>query len=281
MINNIIYNNFVRLFIKYRHTAPMDLTAEKTYKIALFTSVYTPDEEEYNTFYDLQLNGYEVEDENESYEAGGSYIKFTSVDPTEVDGNKVIYSAGNVTWTDTEIQDACYAIIYRESDGLLISCHDFGHSITTDHDDIVIDWENVPTIVFSAESEDEEKQIDSDLNLISDFALENRVITLTFKNLGVIFTDDLGKDDPYPKEIPNILPIEYLKAETFVEGGEYYYLNNKGEYKRVQEPVEENLDDYYVKSVQKQEDILNSMSYVTMMPETMVDNIFDDVVGED
>lgn len=205
---NIIYNKFAKLFIDRENDDPIDLTTPNTYKMALFNDSYEVDVDCIDSFYDLQLtNRFEVQDSNESYEEGGKYVTFTSMDRDNEADTTLKYTIGLVRWKNTKISNAKYAIIYREDDGLLISCHDFNRVISTDDEDISLDWKDVPTLIITSQAEDDIYEVDQDLNLISLNGVANRTLSNVFKDLGVIFTDDLGDDeDAYPKEIPSVLP---------------------------------------------------------------------------
>lgn len=284
---NIVYNKFTEYFIKgynnINNYEPINLEETDTYKIALLNSGYVPNSNDIWSFSDLQNTGYEVTDSNDSYETGGDYITFTDLGKNNESDTTLKYSAGTVRWTDTCISDACSAIIYRESDGLLISCHTFDRAYNTDGDDIVIDWKDIPTLIIKNMSEDDIYTMDYSLNIISNNAVANRTITNIFKDLGVVFTDDLGDESsPYPKEIPAILPEdEYEKATgEFDPEGTYYKLENNT-YVLVSEPIEEEFDNYYVFLKSYSDDWANSLTYVTTLKNQDVDNIFNEILEEE
>lgn len=278
-MNNIIYNNFKKEFIENRHTNPIDLTLPHKYCVALFNSLYKPESEEGNTFYDLQNKGrYEVEDLFEIYEPGGKEITFRLCESEN--NNQISYTANNVYWEDTKIFDARYAIIYIKDTGMLISCHDLGQSVSTDDENLLINWGDASVLTFTIDPEKEEI-IDNNLSTKSENALQNKTVTDAFKNLGVIFTDDLNDamDDPYRKDIPSILPENYVKADTFEEGQEYY-INIDLEYIYVPHPVAEEIGKYYTKHYTEKENFLNTISYITTLKKNDIDTAFNEVIGE-
>ena len=208
MTNNFIYSNFIKAFLKNRATNPINLEEAKTYKMAIFNSKYTPDEDTEYTFYNLQdhEDEYEVVDLNDSYEAGGSYIKFTDMDKDQYgrrDESAIAwrYNISDVSWKNVDIADATYAITYRESDGLLISCHEF-KSLNIKNGNFNITWISSPAITIASDTPKGSITVDSNFDLSSNNPLENKSITDMFKNLGVVFTNSEGE----PEDVPIVYP---------------------------------------------------------------------------
>lgn len=289
-MQNVIYNKFTELFIKGLNEIggyePIDLDQTDTYKIAILNSLYEPKADDIYSFYDLKNSGYEVTDLNESYEEGGSYITFTRLGKNKESDTTIKYSAGTTRWTNTKISSACSAIIYREDDGLLISCHMFDDVFSTDGDDILLDWKDIPTLIIKNMAEDDIVTVDHNISVVSDNPVASRTLANLFKDLGVVFTDDLGgseEDYPYPKEVPNILPEdEYVKAPSPFDPEQTYYIESSdGTYIRVEEPIEEDLEQYYIFYKSYSDDWANSLTYVTTLKSTNIDDIFSEVVEED
>jgi len=285
---NIIYNKFTEQFIKglneIDNYEPIDLELPNTYKIALLNTQYAPNASDLYSFYDLKNSGCEVTDLNESYEEGGAYITFTKLGKKDETDTSLKYSAGTVKWTDTKMSNVYCAVIYREDDGLLISCHTFDKIYNTDGDDIKIDWRDIPTLVIKNMAEDEIYNIDYSLDITSNNAVANITITNMFKDLGVVFTDDIGGDEsdyPYPKELPNILPEdEYEKASGDFDPEQTYYKQEGNYYVIVSEPKEEEFDQYYILYKSYSTDWANSLTYVTSLKDEDVRDIFNEILEE-
>lgn len=288
-MQNVIYNKFTELFIKGLNEIggyePIDLEQTDTYKIALLNSLYSPKSEDIYSFYDLQSSGYEVTDLYESYEEGGNYIVFTNLGKNNESDNSLRYSAGTTKWTNTKISNARSAVIYREEDGLLISCHLFEEVYNTDGNDISLDWKDIPTLVIKNIAEDDIYNVDYNISVVSDNPVAGRTLANLFKDLGVVFTDDLGgseEDYPYPKEIPSVLPgDEYEQATGEFDPEQTYYRQDGDSYILVTEPIPEEFSEYFVISRSYSADWANSLTYVTTLKSTDIDNIFSEVVEED
>ena len=297
-MRNFIFDEFAKLFTIGEEIGPVELTAPNTFKIALLNDKFL---EKYDKtciyrFNELQLatdehEKFEVTDKNESYEPGGEYVLFhrmstekNASDPVGAE-TSFMYTVNSVIWTDTRISGASCAVIYREKDGLLISCHDFNKTINTNGDDIKLDWTNVPTIVIRNQSEEDLYEVNQELDIVSTDPVASRTLTYMFKDLGVIFTDDLGDTtDVYPKVIPTILPEdEFVGAGPFDENTTYYIkeiIDDETVYVKVENPVEEDIDSYFIKQSYT-DDWLNSMTYMTSMKPDKVNEIFDEILSED
>ena len=178
-MTNIIYNFFLQKYFS------QDADLEKgSYKLALFKGTYTPSVNGVTTYDALSLAGFECEDDdplvsdnpNKGYKKGGIPVKFTLLDSSTDIYKK--YSCGDVTFNDylslSGDNTAYFAIIYRESDGLLVSCFPFDVPITLNKEGLTLSWANIITIQISA---DLGITIDSSLSTESGNPVQNRVIT--------------------------------------------------------------------------------------------------------
>lgn len=176
---NTIYTNFLKAYLQQGISLAGPNADE--FKIALFTESYTPDNDD-KKYSDLVKAGYEVQ--GLGYRSGGKTITFN--DPTEDDG-RINFLGSNVIWTKATFI-ARYGVIYRVSDGLLVSCYDFGMNQSVEDGKFNLSWKGTSTISISiADLTEQAKALDVDsvLSLTSSNPVENKVLTDIFRSLGV------------------------------------------------------------------------------------------------
>ncbi len=204
-MTNIIYNFFLQKYFS------QDVDLEKdSYKLALFKESYTPNINKIETYGALSGAGLECEDgdplvsdnPNKGYKKGGVPVTFSLLESSTDIYKK--YSCGDVVFNDylslSGDNTACYAIIYRVSDGLLVSCFPFDRPITLNKEGLTLSWADVATV-----------QISADLGVVVDTALDpgsinpvqNRVIVAaldkyskSLETYGVRFNDEDIDDNP-------------------------------------------------------------------------------------
>ena len=138
----MIYNSFINAFL----TQSINLTdPDFEYRVVLLSDEYTPDAAD-SSYDELSRAGFEIVGDN--YIEGGERITFTS----NTEENTLNFLGSRVGWTEATFS-ARYAIIYRISDGLLISCYDFGEEKTVDEGDFVINWDEINTISLTFNEE--------------------------------------------------------------------------------------------------------------------------------
>lgn len=178
-MTNIIYNFFLQKYFS------QDADLEKdSYKLALFKGDYTPNINKIETYGALSGAGLECEDDdplvsdnpNKGYKKGGIPVTFSLLESSTDIYKK--YSCGDVVFNDylslSGDNTAYYAIIYRESDGLLVSCFPFDRPITLNKEGLTLSWADVVTIQISA---DLGITIDTNLDINSGNPVQNKVIT--------------------------------------------------------------------------------------------------------
>jgi len=196
-MKNVLFNQFIEKYVDEK----VDLLATETFKIALLNSDYEINKEEHLDFYGLLQNyNCEIYDENESYVSGGKYIRFTQMgDENSNDGKKQFTIPDKIIWTNMYVLDngPAKAIIYRESDGLLIAAYNFNEPLLPRNDDIILNWVGAAVITLSSEYIDG-IVIDTQLDTESGRAVQNTTLTEVFRQMGTIFTND-GKGIPTVK----------------------------------------------------------------------------------
>ena len=178
-MTNIIYNFFLQKYFS------QDADLENgSYRLALFKGTYTPSVNGTTTYNALSLAGFECEDDDplvadnpsKGYKKGGIPVKFTRMESSTDIYKK--YSCGDVVFNDylslSGDNTAYYAIIYRESDGLMVSCFPFDVPITLNKEGLTLSLANVITIQISA---DMGITIDTAFDKDSGNPVQNKVIT--------------------------------------------------------------------------------------------------------
>jgi hypothetical protein len=113
-----------------------------TFKIALLSSSYTPDQDNHVRFDTAAVSDYEVS--ATGYTEGGATLSSTSV---SMASGVVSLSAADVAWTNSTIT-ARYAVIYRVGDlesgehHLLIGYIDFGEDKSSSSGTFTIDFDD-------------------------------------------------------------------------------------------------------------------------------------------
>lgn len=190
---NTVYTNFLKAYLQNNIT--LTGNSADTFKMALLNSEYKPEsgDKKYNN---LVKEGFEIQ--GLGYESGGKEIKFTllasSSDVLEFQGTRISWT--NATFT------ARYGVIYRASDGMLVSCYDFGIEQAVDDGTFSLFWKGSPTISITLNDltkQAEGLNPDSVLSFNSSNPVENRVLAKVFKSLGV----KLGEED-LPEESSSI-----------------------------------------------------------------------------
>lgn len=204
-MTNIIYNFFLQKYFS------QDVNLEDgSYKLALFKGTYTPSINGVITYNALSLAGFECEDDdpmvsdnpNKGYKKGGVPVTFTRMESSTDIYKK--YSCGDVVFNDylslSGDNTAYYAIIYRESDGLLVSCFPFDVPITLNKEGLTLSWANVITIQISA---DMGISIDAYINKDSENPVQNRAIAEaleryagSLEKYGIRLNDEDDDDNP-------------------------------------------------------------------------------------
>ena len=185
-MTNVIYNFFLQKYFSH------DVDLENgSYRLALFKGTYTPSVNGTTTYNALSLAGFECEDDdpnvsdnpNKGYKKGGVPVKFTKIEnPEDVNDVYRKYSCGDVVFNDylslSGENTAYYAIIYRKSDGLLVSCFPFDVPITLDKEGLTLSWSSVVTIQISA---DLGIKVDGSINPDSGNPVQNKAIAEAFE----------------------------------------------------------------------------------------------------
>ena len=190
---NIVYTNFLKAYLQNNVTLTGD--SANAFKMALFSSEYRPDSSD-KKYDSLVKEGFEIQ--GSGYESGGKDIKFTLLASSD---NILEFQGTRISWTNATFITR-YGIIYRVSDGMLVSCYDFGVEQTVDNGTFSLSWKGSPTISITLN--DLTKQAegltpDSVLSLNSSNSVENRVLTKVFESLGV----RIGEED-LPEESDSI-----------------------------------------------------------------------------
>ena len=121
-----------------------NLDTDGTWKVALCTSSYTPDQDTHTAWTDI-----DNEVSGTGYTAGGATLASLAV--TYTAGTNVIkVDATDTTWTSSTIT-ARYAIIYDSIKANLLGYIDFGADKTTDNGTFQITWHasGIATITVS------------------------------------------------------------------------------------------------------------------------------------
>ena len=206
--NNVIFNNFLTAKLKYN----IDLTEPNTYKACLlkssFYSLYSKTDfiNTLSTYGFINTAGFECEDSNNNYVAGGQYIKFNmEEDQTETSilQKFILYtSSGYLKWKNVKFKDTQdplkYILFYREKDGLLLACFGLDYENVSDSEvDINIAWGNNP--VFTIEyTKFSGMSIDNEFDLNSTNPIQNSVITKGLIKYGILLDDEL----PFNPDLP-------------------------------------------------------------------------------
>lgn len=196
---NIVYEKFLIEVV----SNGVDLTLENGYKVCLIKG--TLSEEIYNlllsssfdkSYNEVSSAGWECVntqlgylDDNVGYHEGGKYINFIKqpqIGYTEYYSSPIKF----MRVTLDEDNAARYALIYRESDGLLISIFDLKSSIIVDDDSLILNWSNVPVLRLGA-VDPSILSIDSRFSSTSENAVQNKVLTEAFKRYGIILENDI------------------------------------------------------------------------------------------
>lgn len=194
-MKNTVYHRFIELYAEGK----IDVLKKDAYRLALVTSAYEADEDTNYGFYEgIQNLGYEVVDQNGSYERGGKDIEFVRISGSDSDG-VVQYTVGKIQWTDVSIEDACQAVVYRKSDGLLIACYRFSYPMNIKGQTLQLDWDGIAMLTIQSSHTESRDSTDTQLSTRSTQPVQNNVITDALAAVGVVFVDD-DKELPYVDE---------------------------------------------------------------------------------
>lgn len=191
----MIYNNFLYKYIRKE----VDLTGD-TFKIALFTSDYSPKTDD-ETYTIIAQTGAEIS--GTGYDKGGKSFKFYG--PVEVaDDNKLYYTGTNVTWTNATFYGARYAVIYRVSkeagEDILVAYYDFGDDKKVSKGNFKLSWKDKYVLILSLNnitinsSGSYNINVDNKLDDTSTNPVQNKALADVIGALGVRFEDE---------EVPN------------------------------------------------------------------------------
>lgn len=201
-MTNIIYNKFLEKFFE----KTIDLELPNTLKIALFKTSYIPNVDGIMTYDELSSVGkeckdcYELYDDNPSkgYKKGGSYITLIKRRDEEAESGKSSYYCNeSIYWHNISLYDdnaIGSAVIYRESDGLLICCFQFDipKEVGQDgegEDDLELTWEGIDIMSIQTYTP---IVIDSELSTTSSNPVQNSTITNTIYDTVSDITGDLN-----------------------------------------------------------------------------------------
>lgn len=209
---NVVFNKFTKEVMKDN----INLSLPDTYKIAILKSYpknIAPAAEDEYSFTDLLghecVDSEEYRDEDEGYHSGGKYTLLNKIDTNRSD-DILEYTCTGVTWNNVTLEDdneVKYAIIYRESDGLLLSCYTFDNPISVYNDTLRLSWFDIPVISFWIHpTYDTPLGYDDSFDSTSNNALMNRVVTGGFKRYGVVIN---GEESPAP-------PLEDMDTLTSI-----------------------------------------------------------------
>lgn len=221
----MIYNNFLYYYIRNE----IDLQ-EETFKVALFSSNYTPTVED-ETYTKILLSGGEIS--GTGYTKGGNIIQFTG--PTElISDNNIYYKGSSVIWKNATFYGARYAVVYRVTEekgkDILISFYDFGVDRKVEKGTFKVSWGDnyalsiaLNNLVSGGIGGSGYIGVDRDLSKISTNPLQNKSTTEALGTLGVRFEDE---------EIPDFASVieEDVDVLKKITAEDIEYLINHGEY---------------------------------------------------
>lgn len=199
-MENIIYNQFLNMIaLTGLDLSELDSNGKSRYKLALLKvgseeselnwtdPSYGYDFSTIQQYECLDTGGYA--DEKYGYKAGGLYIYFSSpikdaerdcvdyLSPSKIYRERVTLTGENA---------ARYAVIYRVSDGLLISAFDLGRNLVINDDTLSIGWGEIAVIrIYSVSGGGGDIDIDDSLSKESPNAVRNKGITESMTNYGV------------------------------------------------------------------------------------------------
>ena len=194
---NVIYNHFLKKML----SDGIDLLLKNTYRICLLRKSYNensiPSPEDIVTYQAMNLGGFECKDtgiysKTSGYQAGGELVELIEIENDKGDNSKEYYLKYPVQWehcTLTGDNRARYAFLYRESDGMAIGCFDLGDFIDSTDDTLVIDWGDTPLIMIDS-VDSVRLEVDKYLSLNSENSVQNKVITQTFIDFGVVISNE-------------------------------------------------------------------------------------------
>ena len=166
---NFIYSKFLeKLMLQEVFLLPGAQPADE-FKVALFNKNYTPNQRDNKSYSDLVDLGYECVDPNgetyapegKGYQAGGKNITFKLLSSDTV---YTYLTCNNVSWIKTTITPR-YAIIYRVSDGLLISCFDFGKDQVVENGRFAINWNGDAVLTIQTDMYYEQPSVNEIANI--------------------------------------------------------------------------------------------------------------------
>ena len=141
---NFIYSKFLEKLVLQEVLLLPGAKPADEFKAALFTKAYVPNQLGAETYNDLVSLGFECKDpnaeayapENKAYQPGGKEVVFRLMSS---DSTYTYLTCNNVSWSNATIKPR-YAVIYRVSDGLLISCYDLGKNQDVENTRMAINW---------------------------------------------------------------------------------------------------------------------------------------------
>lgn len=141
-MSSYIFDNFKRSLMM----GDFDLTAaNQTYYIALVnTSAFNSDKTDEISYYTVSSTWdikYDTGYESSGYNAGGSGLSGCTLSAA-YGANEIRWDASNITWASSTI-DARGAVIYRQSDGIMVCAIDFGSEKTSTNGDFTINWNSL------------------------------------------------------------------------------------------------------------------------------------------
>ncbi len=186
-MKSIMYDSFLSELARGR----IDLTERNIFKVCLLKeSIYAAlmDRGCRYTYFTIANAGMECRDSKEKdesdpygylegrYPEGGKYVSFTE---TPVPVYKYIdYFSDDVVFYNVSLDSdnaARYALLYRGTDGLIMSLYDLGSPVTVEDDSLILQWKGSPVMRIGSSSS-ASLNMDDALDGNSTNALSNRRI---------------------------------------------------------------------------------------------------------
>lgn len=182
-----IFNQFLKAY----NLKTINLLSDY-FKVALLNSDYVIDSQTNKMFSELQTEGFEV--------SGNNYTSLPIIFETSITSDTEIqYKMYQINSTYDKLYEnklqwgdednlatfSCkYALIYRESDGLLVSVYDFGKLCSVEDGIFTVKW-NSSSVLLLALNDSTVFSADTILSSTSNNSVSNKTVTDAFNKLGI------------------------------------------------------------------------------------------------